>query len=102
MLTRGLPFDVCGSSGASGVEWAATERESLTRLRSLRQSDCWVRAWLQFARAPGIGDGSVTDLRFGGLGNFTTMPLRPFAEASVCPPHLTPWAMPRADLVGGV
>jgi hypothetical protein len=39
------------------------------------------------------------DRRFGGAGNFTTMDLRPLAEAAVCPRNLPHWGTPRADLV---
>jgi hypothetical protein len=61
-----------------------------------------VRAWLQFGRAPEISDGTISDARYGGTsrGNFTTMALKPSAEAARCPANLTAWTPPRADLLG--
>jgi hypothetical protein len=35
-------------------------------------------------------------------GNFTTMELKPPAEAARCPAHLTAWRPPRQDLLGDV
>jgi inner membrane protein len=75
-------------------------RQPLETLRALDQRDCWVRAWLQFGRAPMVRDGEILDLRFDrGGDNFTAMRLRPPGEASHCPPHLTHWDLPRADLL---
>ena len=66
-------------------------------LRELHDRDCWVRAWLQFGRAPVIRDGRILDLRFdtGARGNFTAMTLSPDRAAAGCPAHVTPWAAPR-------
>jgi inner membrane protein len=93
-----------GSGGAKppGLVWTDEIRESLTGLRDLAAQDCWARAWLQFGRAPVVRDGRLYDLRFDtGTGrNFTTLTLATERDAG-CPPHVTPWAMPRADLVGG-
>jgi inner membrane protein len=86
----------------SGVVWSEPLREPLGRLRALNRDDCWVRAWLQFGRAPTLGDQDIADFRFGGRArsNFTAMQLRPPATAKVCPPNLTDWGIPRADLLG--
>ena len=75
--------------------------QSLPALRALYQNDCWVKGWLQFGRAPVLEDGRLEDLRFGGRfrQNFTTMALKPSAEAARCPRNLTSWGMPRADLL---
>ena len=113
VLRRGrvslVPGDMCDmppeavvvGSRPGAVIWTDARRESLTRLRDLSRNDCWVRAWLQFGRAPALGETAITDARFSSSlrGNFTTMALLPPAEASVCPPNLTNWDMPRADLI---
>jgi inner membrane protein len=80
-----------------GMLWTDEIAQPLARLRALHRDDCWVRAWLQFARAPVADDRRVFDLRFETLprDNFTAMPLgRPG-----CPAHVTAWAPPRADLL---
>ncbi len=58
-----------------------------------------MRAWLQFGRAPFIRDGTIADLRFesGARGNFTAMAVP--REDRGCPPAMTSWAMPRADVM---
>jgi inner membrane protein len=80
--------------------WSDEIRGSLQQLRDLSGQDCWVNAWLQFGRAPVIRDGLLFDLRFdnGSGRNFTTMTLTTGRHAG-CPPHVTPWAKPRADLL---
>jgi inner membrane protein len=89
----------CGRSGPA-VEWEEPVRQSLSSLRALDARDCWVRGWLQFGRAPAVSDGEIADLRFGRVGgNFTRMRLRGGTEAAVCPPNLTDWIPPRADLL---
>ena len=111
-LFRGwLPIGLCRSTASksyllgasrSRVEWSLASRQSLHRLRDLSRSDCWVRAWLQFGRAPAFSD-DIVDSRFGdqGPGNFTAMRLLAPTVAKVCPPHLTNWGMPRADILDG-
>jgi inner membrane protein len=107
-----LPMRSCDSeprettalgASRSGVVWSEPLRESLERLRALSRDDCWVRAWLQFGRAPTLGDQDIADFRFGGRArsNFTAMQLRPPTAAKVCPPNLTDWGLPRADLLDG-
>ena len=88
-------------AGGARPAWDDPIREPLDRLRSLSERDCRVRAWLQFGRAPAFRDGQIVDLRFDdGTGrNFTAMKLRPDAQPAGCPPFLTSWAMPRADLL---
>ena len=68
--------------------------------RALAARDCRVEAWLRFARAPSLADGSATDLRFGipGAPNFSTLALGP-GTASPCPSGLPRWGHPRADLL---
>jgi inner membrane protein len=87
--------NVCGTrTDVATVDWSTTLHESLPRLRGLARSDCWVRAWLQFGRAPVATATDISDIRFGSAG-FTTMPL---GGHTGCPQHLTNWTMPRADL----
>jgi inner membrane protein len=77
--------------------WTDEIVQPLARLRTLERDDCWVRAWLQFARAP-VADGRrVFDLRFETLprDNFTAMP----QGRAGCPAHVTRWTPPRADLL---
>jgi inner membrane protein len=87
--------NVCGTrTNAATVDWSTTWHESLSRLRGLSRDNCWVRAWLQFGRAPVATATEISDIRFGGAG-FTSMPI---GGHSGCPRHLTNWTMPRADL----
>lgn len=77
--------------------WTDEIVQPLGRLRALERDDCWVRAWLQFARAP-VADGRrVFDLRFETLPrhNFTDLPL----GRAGCPANVTRWTPPRADLL---
>jgi inner membrane protein len=92
------------SKDAHQLVWTDEIRESLQRLRDLSVQDCWVMAWLQFGRAPVIRNGRLFDLRFeNGAGtNFTTLTLTTGRNAGRCPTRVTPWAMPRADLLEGV
>ena len=89
----------CGSDERGRVVWDTPVRQSLARLRAAVRDDCRVRAWMQFGRAPVMGDGQIADMRFGGpeRGNFTSMALGTPGQA--CPEHLTSWGMPRADLL---
>lgn len=90
-----------GAQAAS--PWYDPLPQPLGRLRDLSASDCWLRAWLQFGRAPAFGDGEVYDLRFdnGDRDNFTAMRLNANPQAAGCPPNVTSWALPRADLLDG-
>lgn len=80
------------------VEWRDDVRESLPRLRDLNRDDCRVRAWFQFSRAPVLRNDAIVDVRFDNrIGpNFTAMRI---AGESGCPPHMTPWTAPRAELL---
>jgi inner membrane protein len=104
VLTRGTVAPVVSSgcdSGPAPVVWDTPVRQSLPRLRELARIDCSVRAWLQFGRAPELAAGAIGDLRYGGAmrENFSRMPLRTDTPPALCPPHLTHWGMPRADLM---
>ena len=87
--------------GTAGLAWAWEERGRLASLRALRSGDCRVDAWLRFARAPSLANGTATDVRYGlpGAPNFSTLPYA--AQAGLpCPPGLPRWGYPRADLLG--
>ena len=94
----------CASDDSRAVQWDSPLPQSLARLRALNRDDCWVRAWLQFGRAPEITATTISDYRYGRgrRGNFTMMPLRSPAAASFCPANLTEWHPPRADLLGAL
>ena len=81
------------------LAWNDEVRQPLETLRGLSERDCWAKAWLQFGRAPALRDGEIVDLRFdhGPRDNFTAMPVDPGRAG--CPAHVTPWALPRADLL---
>ena len=103
-MTRGtvavIVRNACGSPRAQNVEWETPQIQSVARLRELYANDCWVRAWLQFGRAPEIRDNVISDLRYSGPDrpNFTTMPIGP-RPGGVCPANLTDWRPPRTDLL---
>lgn len=78
--------------------WGGEMRQPIDGLRDLGRRDCWTRAWLQFGRAPFVRDGTIADLRFDNVrGNFTAMAVT--AEDRSCPPAMTSWGMPRADVL---
>jgi inner membrane protein len=83
------------------LAWHEPVRRPLHPLRELARRDCWVRAWLQFGRAPALREQTIVDLRFetGARRNFTAMKLPPLAQGAPCPANLTAWGTPRADLL---
>jgi inner membrane protein len=86
------------AADGEALAWGGELRQPVGELRDLARRDCWVRAWLQFGRAPFVRDGTIADLRFEtARGNFTTMALP--GEDRACPPAMTSWAMPRADVL---
>lgn len=103
ILTRGsVPLGGvvrCGSAERGRIVWEAPVRQSLANLRRLARDDCRVQGWLQFGRAPVIGNGEIADMRFGGptRGNFSAMAI--VSHGGDCPSKLTPWSLPRADLL---
>ncbi|HEX7981517.1 MAG TPA: metal-dependent hydrolase [Gemmatimonadaceae bacterium] len=103
-MTRGtaalIVRNACGTPRAQSVEWETPQIQSVVRLRDLYSGDCWVRAWLQFGRAPEIRDNVISDLRYSGPDrpNFTTMRIGPRPHGA-CPRNLTDWRPPRADLL---
>ena len=103
-----LPVASCpaGLSGpvalapASAIALQSDDSASLSALRRRATSDCWMNAWLRFARTPLLSGDSVSDLRFsnGVAANFTTIDLDRY-KGRGCPAPLPPWAQPRADLL---
>ena len=106
-MTRGtvavILRNACGGGRRRNVEWETPQIQSVARLRALYENDCWVRAWLQFGRAPEIQGNTISDLRYSDPGrpNFTTMPIGQWSSGA-CPRHLTDWRPPRADLLSGL
>ena len=101
--TRGTA-SVIGTGGCGPRDtrqaWETPVAQSLGALRDLNARDCWVRAWLQFGRAPEMAPGVIYDRRYGGAtGNFSSMAVGDAAARSGCPAHLTSWRPPRADLL---
>jgi hypothetical protein len=86
------------SLAAGSVAWRDDSLNTVSRIRDLSHRDCWIRAWLQFGRAPVVRDNRIMDLRFdtGRGGNFTAMPL----GREGCPSNITQWGFPREDLFG--
>jgi inner membrane protein len=85
------------------VAWSDEFHEPLAPLRLLYDRDCWVRAWLQFGRAPAVRDGRILDLRFdtGVRANFSALPIARDPAVSGCPARVTSWGLPRGDVLGG-
>ncbi|MEP6917061.1 MAG: metal-dependent hydrolase, partial [Acidobacteriota bacterium] len=57
---RSRRFMRAGASDALSTRssaWSDAIRQPLASLRDLNDRGCWVRAWLQFGRAPVLGDG---------------------------------------------
>jgi len=94
-----LPINPCGR--APGNAFDPGEVQPLADLRAVMRADCRVRAWLQFGRAPLMRDGWIADARFGGkgAGNFNAMQVAGDRSTHDCPPHLTDWDLPRADVL---
>jgi inner membrane protein len=97
--TSVLHFQPCGRGRRN--TFSAVAVQPLATLRTAMRSDCRVRAWLQFGRAPYVRDDWIADARFGGTGrgNFTAMEVADLASARNCPSHLTNWDLPRADVL---
>jgi inner membrane protein len=101
--TVALPSATSSTCGAkASPRWTELGHEQIPALQQLARDNCAVRAWLQFGRAPLLGDDFISDLRFGNSlrGNFSTLR---FAQGAAerCPPNLTDWTPPRSDVLGG-
>ena len=99
---RFMPDDHRPLSPSGAVTWSDEFHQPLAGLRLLYDRDCWVRAWLQFGRAPALRDGRILDLRFdtGVRSNFTALPIVDDPASEGCPAHLTAWGLPRGDVLG--
>jgi inner membrane protein len=90
-------------AGASPAE-AVFETDSLdTAALAVRAADdCYLRAWLRFARMPLLVGERAADLRYGNTpkGNFSSIDLAAF-KGRACPAYVPPWDMPRADVLQG-
>jgi len=86
------------AAAAIAVQWE--QSNSVATLRHLQRTDCRVDAWLRFARAPSLHDGTATDVRFGPPGgrNFTSLPYAQ-QDSAPCPRWVPRWGYPRADLL---
>ncbi|MDB5960036.1 MAG: hypothetical protein JWP59_1330 [Massilia sp.] len=97
----GLTGRVTGAaSGQRAIGLLSDDSASLRELRSRAEADCWMRAWLRFARTPLLDGAVASDMRFGTnlAPNFTTIDLDRF-KGRACPAPVPPWGMPRGDLL---
>jgi inner membrane protein len=96
----GLTAIPAGKHAARNAIFLDQYQGSLQTLRSLKDRNCHVRAWLRFARAPRIEGDAASDMRFSfrSEDNFTTMNFGDFSE-KVCPAHVPGWDFPRRDLL---
>ncbi|WP_426194010.1 metal-dependent hydrolase [Massilia sp. DWR3-1-1] len=83
-----------------GLGLLSDNSASLQALRRRAATDCWLHAWLRFARTPLLDGATASDLRFGTTvaSNFTAIDLDLFKDRA-CPAPLPPWDLPRADLL---
>jgi inner membrane protein len=92
-----------GPGASAQLAWQSEQREPVAVLRTLRQTNCHVDAWLRFARAPVLApaEGVATDLRWGppGSPNFSSLSYQALAPLP-CPHPVPGWGYPRADLLG--
>lgn len=81
------------------LHWLQEWRTDLAQLRDRDRQDCRTAAWLQFVRAPYLGDDRAADLRYENpmRDNFSALELRP--PSPDCPKNLTSWEKPRRDLL---
>jgi inner membrane protein len=92
-----------GPGASAQLAWQLEQHEPVAVLRTLRQTNCHVDAWLRFARAPALApaEGVATDLRWGppGSPNFSSLSYQALAPLP-CPHPVPDWGYPRADLLG--
>jgi inner membrane protein len=99
---RFMPGDNGPLSSPGAIAWSDEFHDPVARLRLLYDRDCWVRAWLQFGRAPTLQDGRILDLRFdtGVRSNFSALRIPADPASAGCPAHVTAWGLPRRDVLG--
>lgn len=88
--------------GDTALAWAEDARQSLATLRDADRLNCHLHAWMRFARAPLLDDGSASDARWSPsrARNFSSIDYADLARTP-CPAHVPGWGMPRADLLQG-
>lgn len=89
------------AGGGPALAWQSDDRMPLAMLRTLRDTNCHVDAWLRFARAPLLSNGIATDARWGqpGVRNFSSLWYDELAPLP-CPKGVPGWGYPRADVLG--
>jgi inner membrane protein len=87
-------------SGNAQLAWTDDLRQSLTDLRRADRTNCHLHAWMRFARAPALLDGSATDARWSppDVRNFSTIDYADLAKLP-CTAPVPRWGVPRADLL---
>lgn len=88
------------NAAVPGIELYGQVSGSLAGLRSQNAANCWLAAWMRFARMPAVIDGVASDMRFATTprGNFTTLELAGTA-GHACPAGVPAWTPPRAELL---
>ncbi len=83
-----------------GVWTKETHAIDLLDLTQGHEKDCWMKAWLKFARFPYKQESTWFDLRFNRKSrrNFTSFDMEALNKEP-CPGFLPPWVMPRSDLL---
>lgn len=71
----------------------------LAELRDAARRDCFVDAWLDFARAPVLEGGKAFDMRFAATTRENFTHLGDAGRPRACPPFLARWDKPRQDLL---
>lgn len=75
---------------------------TLSEISSILSRDCFVDAWMRFARAPLIESNVAFDVRyaFGDGSNFSALKISESARS--CPRFIPPWSKPRQDLLDDI
>lgn len=73
---------------------------NLQEFQSARARDCYLDAWLHYARAPILMGNQAFDLRFGDQPSENFTELKEAGSERLCPPYLARWTKPRRDLFG--
>ena len=102
LMDRGGPASHGSGVGnyANAVTVLNSLDASLPALRKMHQTDCHMRAWLRFVRAPAFNAEAGWDLRYGTgpEGNFSAIRFDDFRGHS-CPQGVPEWGFPRQDLL---
>ncbi|HJV74391.1 MAG TPA: metal-dependent hydrolase [Noviherbaspirillum sp.] len=95
-----LSGDLPQNAPSRAIAFVSQENGKLDMLRKLKDSNCYFKAWLRFARAPSVNDTEASDIRFSSSprGNFTTLNFAKFSGKE-CPRFVPEWDFPRSDLL---